>query len=93
MELTISEKQAKELLKQALVELMEEKRDLCIEVLVQAIEEIGLANAIRQGRQGEFVSSVTKTLRPFGLCAGEFTVPDDFDDPLPTDIIEAFEGR
>ncbi len=89
----ISEKQAKELLKQALVELMEEKRDLCVEVLVQAIEEIGLANAIRQGRQGEFVGSVTKTLRPFGLCAGEFTVPDDFDDPLPTDIIEAFEGR
>jgi hypothetical protein len=21
--------------------------------------------------------------RPYGLCAGEFTVPDDFDDPLP----------
>jgi antitoxin (DNA-binding transcriptional repressor) of toxin-antitoxin stability system len=21
-------------------------------------------------------------LRPFGLCAGEFVVPDDFDDPL-----------
>jgi antitoxin (DNA-binding transcriptional repressor) of toxin-antitoxin stability system len=24
----------------------------------------------------------TKPLRPFGLCAGEFTVPDDFDEPL-----------
>ena len=22
-------------------------------------------------------------LRPFGLCAGEFQVPDDFDAPLP----------
>jgi prevent-host-death family protein len=22
-------------------------------------------------------------LRPFGLCAGEFQVPDGFDDPLP----------
>jgi antitoxin (DNA-binding transcriptional repressor) of toxin-antitoxin stability system len=21
--------------------------------------------------------------RPFGLCAGRFTVPDDFDSPLP----------
>jgi antitoxin (DNA-binding transcriptional repressor) of toxin-antitoxin stability system len=21
--------------------------------------------------------------RPIGLCDGEFTVPDDFDDPLP----------
>ncbi len=23
-----------------------------------------------------------KQLRPFALCAGEFTVPDDFDDPF-----------
>jgi len=33
------------------------------------------------------------TLRPFGLCAGEFTVPDDFDAPLPEDILNAFEGK
>lgn len=31
--------------------------------------------------------------RPFGLCAGEFVVPDDFDQPLPEDIVEAFEGQ
>ena len=31
--------------------------------------------------------------RPFGLCAGAFTVPDDFDAPLPEDILRAFEGR
>lgn len=31
--------------------------------------------------------------RPFGLCAGEFTVPDDFDAPLPDEVIAAFEGR
>jgi antitoxin (DNA-binding transcriptional repressor) of toxin-antitoxin stability system len=31
--------------------------------------------------------------RPFGLCAGEFTVPDDFDEPLPEEIISSFEGR
>ena len=29
------------------------------------------------------IASGAKTLRPFGLCAGEFTVPDDFDAPLP----------
>ena len=34
-----------------------------------------------------------KQLRPFGLCAGEFTVPDDFDAPLPDEIINAFEGQ
>ncbi|MEO1147318.1 MAG: type II toxin-antitoxin system Phd/YefM family antitoxin [Cyanobacteria bacterium J06638_22] len=32
-------------------------------------------------------------LRPFGLCAGEFTAPDDFDAPLPDDLLSAFEGK
>ncbi len=31
------------------------------------------------------VAAVSEPLRPFGLCAGEFTVPDDFDSPLPAD--------
>jgi antitoxin (DNA-binding transcriptional repressor) of toxin-antitoxin stability system len=35
----------------------------------------------------------SKQLRPFGLCAGEFTVPDDFDDPLPEALLNAFEGK
>jgi antitoxin (DNA-binding transcriptional repressor) of toxin-antitoxin stability system len=30
--------------------------------------------------------------RPFGLCAGEFVVPSDFDRPLPEDILKEFEG-
>lgn len=30
--------------------------------------------------------------RPSGLCEGEFIVPDDFDAPLPEDILQAFEG-
>ena len=33
----------------------------------------------------------TKELRPYGLCEGEFTVPDDFDAPLPEDILDDFE--
>ena len=32
------------------------------------------------------------TPRPVGLCAGEFHVPDDFDAPLPDDILNQFEG-
>jgi prevent-host-death family protein len=28
------------------------------------------------------------SLRPYGLCAGEFRVPDDFDAPLPDEILE-----
>jgi prevent-host-death family protein len=35
----------------------------------------------------------SKQLRPFGLCAGEFTVPDDFDATLPEDLLSAFEGK
>lgn len=30
--------------------------------------------------------------RPYGLCAGEFVVPDDFDAPLPEDVVRGFEG-
>ena len=30
--------------------------------------------------------------RPFGLCAGEFTVPADFDEPLPESVLRDFEG-
>lgn len=31
--------------------------------------------------------------RPFGLCAGQFTVPADFDRPLPDEILKEFEGE
>jgi len=37
--------------------------------------------------------SRSSKLRPFGLCDGEFTVPDDFDMPLPENIIREFEGK
>ena len=29
--------------------------------------------------------------RPFGLATGTFVVPDDFDDPLPDEILRDFE--
>ena len=32
-------------------------------------------------------------LRPIGLAKGEFVVPDDFDAPLPDDVLEQFEGK
>ncbi len=31
--------------------------------------------------------------RPYGLAKGDFIVPDDFDDPLPEEILAGFEGR
>jgi antitoxin (DNA-binding transcriptional repressor) of toxin-antitoxin stability system len=51
---------------------------------------------IRAGKAVAEVKPVVprvETLRPFGLCAGEFTVPEDFDAPLPEDILNAFEGQ
>jgi antitoxin (DNA-binding transcriptional repressor) of toxin-antitoxin stability system len=32
------------------------------------------------------VAARSEQPRPFGLCAGEFSVPDDFDGPLPVSI-------
>ena len=31
-------------------------------------------------------------LRPYGLCAGDFIVPEDFNQSLPEDIIGEYEG-
>jgi hypothetical protein len=32
-------------------------------------------------------------LRPIGLARGRFTVPDDFNAPLPEDVLQTFEGK
>ena len=32
----------------------------------------------------------TKKLRPYGLAEGEFEWPEDFDDPLPDEILKLF---
>ena len=32
-------------------------------------------------------------LRPYGLCAGEIVVSDDFDAPLPADLQALFDGQ
>ena len=31
--------------------------------------------------------------RPIGLAKGQFTVPDDFNDPLPEEVLRSFEGK
>jgi prevent-host-death family protein len=60
---------------------------------VEAGETIVIIKAGKPIAEIKPVVSVSKQLRPFGLCAGEFTVPDDFDEPLPENIIQEFEGR
>ena len=31
--------------------------------------------------------------RPIPLAKGQFTVPDDFNTPLPEDVLQTFEGK
>jgi antitoxin (DNA-binding transcriptional repressor) of toxin-antitoxin stability system len=38
------------------------------------------------------VATAATQPRPFGLCAGQFTVPVDFDRPLPEDVLRELEG-
>jgi prevent-host-death family protein len=60
---------------------------------VEAGETLVIVQAGKPVAEVKPIVSDPKTLRPFGLCAGEFTVPDDFDAPLPEDILKAFEGQ
>ena len=39
------------------------------------------------------IAAPLSSLRPYGLCAGEFIVPEDFDAPLPEDILAEFDGQ
>jgi prevent-host-death family protein len=59
---------------------------------VAAGEEITIAN------RGVPVARLVPVLRGnapriLGILRGEFNVPDDFDAPLPDDLLDLFEGR
>jgi len=41
----------------------------------------------------EAVERTSHQPRTLGLLAGKLTVPDDFDAPLPDDILDAFYGQ
>ena len=43
-------------------------------------------------RSQQALSEKQKELRPFALCAGEFIIPSDFNEPLPENILRDFEG-
>lgn len=60
--------------------------------LVEAGQTLVILKAGKPMAEVKPLVSGPKTPRPFGLCAGEFTVPDDFDAPLPEAIIKEFEG-
>jgi hypothetical protein len=56
MQLTINDEKIKQLLTEIIVELIQSKREVFYEIVLDALEEVGLANAITEGRNNDFVS-------------------------------------
>ena len=52
----LEEQDIKDLLKQAIVELLEERQDLFLELFAEAIEDLGLVHAIEEGEAAPNVS-------------------------------------
>lgn len=55
MEASINQDQLKALIKTALVEVLEERQDLLHEAMAQALEDMGLAQAIEEGESSELI--------------------------------------
>jgi prevent-host-death family protein len=60
---------------------------------VEAGEHVVVLRGGRPVAELRPVPATQPSPRPFGLCAGAFAVPDDFDAPLPEGILREFEGR
>lgn len=56
MNTALSDAHTKELMTEVLVEMIEQKREVFYEIIVEALEDIGLARAIVEGRKSEFVN-------------------------------------
>lgn len=50
-----NENQLKEVFKQAFAELLQERRDLLYDVFSEVLEDVALANAIKEGENTEIV--------------------------------------
>jgi prevent-host-death family protein len=65
--------------------------------LSRLLEEVAAGEEVVITRRGEEVASLVPVRRAcarrFGMDRGRFVVADDFDDPLPDDLLDAFEGR
>lgn len=55
-QISIDEDQLKDVLKKALVEVIEQKKDLLYGIVVEVFEDIALANAIKEGESSESIS-------------------------------------
>ena len=60
---------------------------------VEAGESILVTRGDRPVAELRPVATNQQLPRPFGLAAGMFATPADFDAPLPDDVIQEFEAR
>lgn len=70
-----------------------EEIEQALATYLQKVEAGETVIILRDGHAVAEVKSVAHSgvLRPYGLCAGAFTTPDDFDAPLPETVLKTFE--
>lgn len=56
MELSINDEKVKELFAEIITEMLKTKKSILYDIVQEVLEDIGLANAISEGRKNEFVS-------------------------------------
>ena len=56
MEIILKDKEIKEIVKDILYKMLKEERDFFKEIMEEVIEDIGLTNAIEEGKKGRFVN-------------------------------------
>jgi len=66
--------------------------------LSRLIDRVEMGEEIIIARAGRPVAKLVPIAAPsarrrLGSMAGAFHVPDNFDDPLPDDVLASFEGR
>ena len=55
MNISILDENIKPLIEEVLVAMIREKRELFYDIILEAIEDVSLANAIQEGREDQFV--------------------------------------
>jgi prevent-host-death family protein len=63
--------------------------------LSRLLEDVAAGEQVMITRRGEAVACLVPAHRPalrrLGVDRGQFVVPDDFDAPLPNELLDAFE--
>lgn len=63
--------------------------------LIEAVENGEEITIARAGRPVARLTQLQPAMKPrsLGILAGEISIPDDFDAPLPDDVLSIFEGQ